>query len=1141
MKSPGIVHLFYSQLTMGWHKVFASRFLVAAIFCGCLSFAASAQTFRGAINGTVTDPSGAAVANARVVAMEISTGIEHTTLTNTEGVYAFQDIQPALYKVTVTATGFPPYVVDKIEVSTGSIYTLQVKLSLEKQSTVVEVSAAELSMDTTSQVETMSLPPDVVQNIPLNGRDFTQLVALSPGYAGYSVGGFGSLNGTRPNQMDWQIDGIDNNDFWHNIPAVNQGGVSGIAGIIMPVDAIDEFSVQTQSGAEAGRNAGGTNNQVIKSGGNSIHGSAYYYNRNEDFAAASPFFVPTDLTPKAPRLRNENIGGTVGGPILKNKFFYYAAFEYQNYIIGLSGLATEPSTPWVNQALSILQANEVPVNPISKALLGQLYPGQTTQGLWPSSIANLAPTPNNFFSSSPSTGYSYNGLAKVDYNINEKNNLSVRGFMGQGSQTAPLGTSTALATASSNLAYYFEKAPIHVQNWAVVLNSTLQPTLSNQVLFGINSFYQTFRDANASFNTESVGLLLSPDALINGEPILGSPNIQIGNPTVNAKFEQVGITAPEGRHDITGVLTDILSWTKGKHQIRFGGEVRQGRVDEFYYRNSLGSFAFNGSQGPWKNVPSTIPAANLPYALALADFIAGDIATANISVGDAERNVTVNAYSLFIGDSWQATSNLNLTFGLRYEYFGPLHDGKGDLPVFIPGQGLVVQGVGITNLFDQDKNNFAPRFGFAYKPPIARDLVVRGGVGIFYDQINMNPFLDYRPPNLAADGLQDNPAGASPVSNYTLSSLTWQPNTYLFPGVTTCPTGNGCAATGYGIYSVNQNFRTPYFYNFNLQIEKGIGNFGQFQIGYVGSVGHKLSVMLNINQAPLTATCVATPALPACARPFAAEYPDFGDINQLNSIGNSNYNSLQSTFKIRQWHGLTSQLTYTWGHTLDDVTEYRGVIPLDSNVSLKEEYGNSDFDTRNSFAGQAIYSIPHANWASGWKGIFVNGWQVSALVVLHGGQPFNITGATSRPGYYIFGNPFVGVDHVFSAANGGLPWVNPCVFFTPGQTTPSAGCPAITTPIPTDPHGNLSRNRYYGPNFKDLDLSVIKNIPITERVQIQLRAEMYNTFNYKNLASGAGAVGGNGYVSDTIGDFNGAPGIGPGEPFNLQLVAKILF
>ena len=1085
------------------------------------------QTFRGAINGTVTDPSGSAVQNAQVKATETATNIDHATVTTSDGVFAFQDMPLGFYKVTVTASGFPEYIVDKIETTAGSIYTLNVKLTLQKQSTVVEVSAAELTLDTTTQVQNMSLPPDVVQNIPLNGRDFTQMVALAPGYAGYSVGGFGSLNGTRPNQMDWQLDGVDNNDFWHNIPAVNQGGVSGIAGIIMPVDAIEEFSVQTQSGAEAGRNAGGTNNQVIKSGGNTIHGSLYYYNRNEFVAASSPFYVPSAITPKPPRLRNENYGFTIGGPIIKNKTFYYVAYEKQDYIIGLSGLATEPSRAWVNQALAVLNTYGVPVNPISQTLLGQLYPGQTSQGLWPGSIAGLPGTPSNFFSSSPSTGYSFNGVAKIDHNFNEKNHLSVRGFIGQGSQTAPLGTSTALATASSNLAYYFEKAPIHVQNWAVVYNAEFTPTLTNQVLFGVNSFYQTFRDANASFDTKAAGLYLSPDALINGQPILGAPNIAISG------FEQVGITPPEGRNDITGVLTDIVSYTKGKHQFRFGGEVRQGRVDEFYYRHSLGNFTFDGSQGPWKG--------NSAYdaqTLALADYLAGYIQAANISVGNAERKVTVNAFSLFAGDSWQATSNLSITYGLRYEYFGPLHNDAKNLAVFVPGRGLVIQGNGIGSIFPPDRNNFGPRFGFAYKPSIASGLVVRGGVGVFFDQINMNPFLDYRPPNGAADGLQGNPAGPSPVASYGITGpsepanvivppgqqIVWQPNTYIFPGVTTCPTGTGCPESGYGIYAVNQNFRTPYFYNFNLQVEKSIGNFAVWQIGYVGSVGHKLSVMLNINQPNA-----------AGVRPFGTQYPDYGDINQLNSIGNSNYHSLQSTFRIRTWHGLSSQLTYTWGHNLDDVTEYRGVLPLDS-TNLKQEYGNADFDTRNSFAGQATYNLPRAQWATGWKSFFVNDWQLSGLLILHSGQPFNITGGTSRPGYWIFGDPFAGVNHTFSAAAGGMPWVNPNVFCNPIATNPvDPRCDTLS------PNGNLARNRFYGPNFKDLDFSVIKNLPITERIKVQLRAEMYNTFNRKNLASGAGSVGGSGMVTDTIGDFNGAPGLGPGEPFNMQLVAKIIF
>jgi hypothetical protein len=536
-------------------------------------------------------------------------------------------------------------------------------------------------------------------------------------------------------------------------------------------------------------------------------------------------------------------------------------------------------------------------------------------------------------------------------------------------------------------------------------------------------------------------------------------------------------------------------------------------VDEFYFRRSLGNFIFDGTQGPWAGTCATGDT-QCNSTLALADFLAGDVSTGNLSVGDAERKVTVNAFSFFGQDQWQITPKLNLNLGLRYEYFGPLHSSDKDLAVFIPGKGLVVQGNGIDSIFPPDRNNFAPRVGFAYLPTRRNDLVVRGGIGIYYDQININPFLDYRPPNSAADGLEGNPAGPSPVSSYSLTGFTWQPNTYIFPGVTTCVSGNpvtepSCANGPFGIYAVGQNFRTPYFYNFNLQVEKTLGNFAVFQVGYVGSAAHKLSVMQNINQAPLGGG----------PRPFAAQYPAFGDINQLNSAGNSNYNSLQATFKIRSWHGLDSQFAYTYGHELDEVTEYRGVIPLDS-TNLKAEYGNGDFDTRHNFTATVAYSIPGSSWG---PKILTHGWQLSSLFSFHTGQPFNINGGTERPGYDLIGDPFAGVSHTFSAANGGEQWVNPAVF------------------VPVTGLGNLSRNKFYGPSFKDVDFSVFKNIPITERVKIQLRAEMYNLFNRINLASGAGSVGSNGIVSDTIGDFNGAPGLGPGEPFNMQLVGKIIF
>jgi hypothetical protein len=263
---------------------------------------------------------------------------------------------------------------------------------------------------------------------------------------------------------------------------------------------------------------------------------------------------------------------------------------------------------------------------------------------------------------------------------------------------------------------------------------------------------------------------------------------------------------------------------------------------------------------------------------------------------------------------------------------------------------------------------------------------------------------------------------------------------------------------------------------------------------------------------------------------------------QLNSIGTSNYNALQTTFRIRSWHGLSSQFAYTWAHALDEISEYRAVI-ADDAFNRKLDYGNSDYDTRHLFTISFTYDLPRASWATGWTKWLVNDWQVSSIMNWHKGQPSDEV----RLGLDLIGDPYAGVDHKFSAENGGTQWWNPAAFAAPAPGT----------------IGNLSRNKFYAPNFGDIDLSVFKVLPITERVRVRLQADIFNLYNRINLASGPGSVGsscgalnasspllsnricttsaGFGLVSDTIGDFNGAPGLGPGEPFNMQLAVKLIF
>lgn len=1073
----------------------------------CVLFAAAAahaQTFRGGINGVVTDQSGAAVPGAKVQAVDDATNVVHSTVSSSAGEFSFSDLPLGTYTVITSEHGFGTVRVTKVNVAAGTIYSLPVRLKVATQSTTVQVSAAALALDTTTTTQTTVLSQKTVQDLPLNGRDFTQMVGLTPGYAGYTGGGYGSLNGTRANQINWQIDGIDNNDLWHNIPAVNQGGVSGIAGIILPIDSVSEFSVQTQSSPEEGRNPGGTVNLSLKSGTNQIHGSLYYYNRNEFFGAGSPF------TPgQKQKVRNYNAGFSAGGPFIKNKLFWFTTYEHQRFEIGLPGLGTEPSAAYQTEAEQLLAQSNTPVNPVSSALLAQY---------WPSYSLNGPATANNYHSPDPEFGYSYNGLIKLDWDIDSNNTISAHWFGGQGSQVAPVG---------SQLLPYYEVAPIHVYNWALVYYHVFSPSLTNQVLSGVNYFNQVFSDYETNFDVTKTGL-------ITNSPYPEAPNIEITG------FDPIGLTPPQGRNDITGHITDDLAWTVGKHQYKFGGEYRQAQLDEFYNRHTQGVFNFDGTQGidkglwTYNGTDERVPA--------LADFLAGFSESSSISQGDPDRQVFVNTWDLFAQDSWQWKPKLNVDYGVRYDYVGPFGNPWKNLSVFRPdigGDGLAFQGNQISSIFSKTWTNFSPRVGVSYQA--TNNTVVRAGFGLFFDTYNLNPFLDNRPGNDAPNGVEANPGGANPVFTVEQGPKTFEANVPFFPssaGNLTCLQSTDPSCGTFGVFGVNKNFRPSVNANYNLNIEESFGPKAVLTVGYVGSEARHLLDLLDINQAALSANGVVQSSRPyyndSRIQPYAIHY---GDINEIESTGTSNYNSLQTTLRVSAWHGLSSQLAYTWSHNLDEVTAYRGALPQNSldlgpgcgpvsNAGLICDYGNSDFDTRNTFVVQATYAVPGSDRFRA----FTNGWMLSSLMNFHGGQPFNITTDsdttgtdeyTQRPNVVPGVSPYSG----FHQEKPNASWLNPAAFAAPTPGT----------------FGDLRRNQFYGPGYSDVDLSVFKNTSIRERVTVQFRAEMFNLFNRTNFAPPYNTPGSGFVLSDTIGDWNGAPGIGAGEPFNTQLALKIIF
>lgn len=1029
-----------------------------------------AQTFRGGISGTVTDPSGAAVPGSVVKAVQISTGLTRTTLTSSAGEFSLQDLPLGLWRVEVTQPGFEPVRVENVNVEVSKVASLAITLKVAAQGQAVEVTAAAVTLDTDSSTLNSVIPDKAVQNIPLNGRNFTQLVNLVPG-----INGSGSDNGARSNQNNWQIDGADNNDLWQNSAAVNQGGVAGVAGTLLPIDAIDQFSVTSDGSAEYGRNGGATINLVIKSGTNDLHGTLYYFNRNDALADKSPFAVT-----KA-KLKDNQFGTSFGGPVLKNRLFYFVTYERQKLISGNSTAATEPSAAYVTEAEAVLARYSVPVNPVSLNLLN----------FWPARGRTGPASANNFVSTDDGNDYSDNGIGKIDYIINSKNNLSFRYFVGTGAQIAPAG---------SAFYEYYQVVPSHMQNFSVVDNQVISNRAVNQILLGVNIFLQTFGDENTSYNPVGAGL----NTGVTDPSLSGAPYLSITG------FDVTGPTSPEGRIDSTGHVTDTFSYTVGSHQFRTGGEYRYSHNDVFYNQNKRGTFTFDGTQGPWSGDP-TITDKNVK---SLADFLAGYVSTSSIVYGSLQRIYDEHGFEWFAQDSWKASRKLTLNYGVHWTAYGPFYSPANNISSFIPGQGVVYNSSS-HNIYNWRLNNFAPRFGFAYSP--TANLVVRGGYGIYYDVPNLNTFGSDAPKNGGAAGVQANP----PVYTLSRSDYTIVSGQPIF-------TTSNIPPPPYNLFSVQQNLKTPSIQNYDLNVQYQPGNDVVLQVGYVGSLGRHLLITDDINQAALSPLGTKnTLALAQLTRPFYDEYPQYGVINQVQADGISDYNSFQATIRTTQWHGLASQFSYVLAHSLDDASAVRNTVPMDS-MNLALDYGRSSFDIRHTFNGYLIYELPNSSHGPSW---LVNGWQLNALPSYRTGTPFNVTYGANISGTFeandrvnVNGNPFTGVNQ--SIQNRIVTWFNKAVFSAPAPGT----------------YGTLGRDVFTGPGFGAIDFSLAKNTRVTERISTQFRVEVFNLFNRLNLAN-PNATFSSGAFGTISGTLNGtsAPGIGPGEPRNVQLALKILF
>src|SRR5262245_44066725 len=1045
-----------------------SRLVPPCLFVLLLAIAtvSHAQTFRGGISGRISDTSGGVLPGVSVTATNNATGVSRTTTTSDSGDFSFPDLPLGTYTVEAALAGFQTLKVT-VEVTVSRISSLDLKMGLSQVSETVQVSAGALLLDTVSTALSNVIQPKQVQDLPLNGRDFTRMLQLAPGVAGTSV------NGVRGRGNNFQIDGADNNDAFQNVAAVNQGGVSGIAGTLLPIEAIDQFSVQSGGSAEMGRNAGSTVNLVIKSGTNDLHGSTFYFNRHEALSATSPVAAPG--SPKRP-IRNNQYGFSLGGPIVHNKTFFFTTLEVQKLTAGITTPTTAPSADWVNSANQLLGQFGVPVNPVSTHLLS----------LWPADSRTGTATAQNFVSTDPNTYDSLNGIGKIDHQFKSIFNVSARYFGGGGDQVAQTG--------SPYLAYY-QAVPSRMHNVSVVTTGVFTSHLVNQLVVGYNYFKQTFNSFDHSADPLSMGL----NTGVTDPDLSGPPNI-----TING-FAAVGGTQPLGRIDKTIQFTDSLSYATGSHQMKMGGEFRVAKLFIFYDSNKRGTFTFDGTAGPWASLPTSTASAALK---SLADFMAGTSATAIIVRGNTHHDYFQNTFDLFFQDAWSVSPRLTLNYGARYTYPGVLGASDGPLTTFMPGGGMV----STDTLYPADKKDLSPRVGVSYLPFEHRKTVLRGAYGLFYDMLAVNFFTANTGfANGGALGVGNNPGGTTPVYSITQRRTTYAYNVPVF-GTSPVPP--------YGAFAVSQDLKLPYVENFNVNVEQQMGPRTIVQVGYVGTRGHRLAIMRDIN-APLPNAA----GLLQARRPFNAQYPDLAAINQLETTGKSTYNSLQASIIQSAWHGVTGRLNYTFGHAWDHASEARNTLPMNSS-DLEADWGNAAFDIRHVLTAGFTYSLPlgTSRWA--------DGWQVNAIAQFQSGSPFNVTTGTDASGIgdrsdrpNLVGDPYSGVVQPNSPVS--VQYFNPAAFAAPAPGT----------------FGNLARNAFYGPGFKTIDLSVFKTTKLNHGTSVQLRCEVFNVFNMTNWANPGSSLSSStsfGLLTNTR-NGNAAPGIGSGEPFNVQLAAKVLF
>jgi hypothetical protein len=1140
--------------------------MILAAFVVLLTTALVAQTFRGTILGTVTDASGAVVSGASVKVHNVNTGQDRTTQTSADGSYTVSELQIGTYDVSISQSGFQTSVTNSVTVDVGSERRVDFALKPGQVTEKVEVSG-----DTLPQVETTStdlggvITAATVENLPVNGRDYTKLIYLNPGVSGSpdqisdSPGSFGefSMNGARGRSNNYMIDGTDMNDGYRNDPAINEAGVFGTPSTILPLDAIAEVNVISNFQPEYGRNAGAVVNIVTKSGTNAFHGTAAEYFRNDALDARNYF--NTVGQPKAP-FHNNQYGGSIGGPIIKNKTFFFADYEGQQEPVGVVTLACVPDPAQI-------AAYGGATNPVIASLLARNpWPAPNIPGTFGGPLVGSEGSgcPNGPNSSvvSPSFNRLTSFIAKVDQNFNPSNRLSGRYFFGDSVQSFPL----ALTATGGQLPGFNTSTPTRVQLVSISYVHTIGSNKVNDLRYGWNRFAEGFFPGDQSFAPSSIGLNTGTGAADQGLPII-----------LMGGFAQLGATSSVPRHrvDSNNQVLDSFSWKAGRHDLKFGADFHRTSVQQYFDKYFRGRLKFSGG--------GLLGGTSTP----LQDFLAGYVDSGFQYFGDSTRHTYENNFGFYFQDSYRLTPRLTLNYGLRWDYFGVIGEKNNlmsNITSLSPAAGsgtftlTQVGQPGLSRLYNPDYKNFAPRVSLAWDMSGKGTSVIRAGYGIFFDSFSQDMVLGHLPYAPFFDpGPAYNNIGPTPILSTGAVVGTIVPGSPVYAPTTTC-------SFECDVFGFDRNIKTPYMENYNLNIQQQIGSKAVVQLGYVGSQGHRLWRFFDINQ-PSTATINACDlgTLPASTGCAAGTLQDFGQANrpfggygignpygayyvmQENSSGKSNYNSLQASLRLTAWHGITSIANYVWSKSLDNSSdgedfEPNAAQPQDS-TSPQREYGPSNFNLPQRFTWNFSYELPKMG---GGMQKLKNGWGVNSVLTLQSGQPFQFNYNCEDDfsgGGDCYDRPDV-VGPIVQNNRNPRQFMQLSSFAIPCTVNPAGGANGVASDCVagTRHYGNLGRNALSGPTYKQLDFALYKTTALTERLSMQLRADIFNILNHPNFANpflpafiadpaangfqlaGNREVGVGGYNLTATGDVGiGNPFLGGGGPRGIQLAAKFTF